>query len=72
MDGFYEELAEVLEEDEIAAEVEMDDLEEWDSLGVLSVIAMIDSKFGVMISSEEIADVVTAGDLERLVREKKG
>lgn len=70
MDDFYENLAEILDVDEVKAEDELDDFENWDSLGILEIIVMIDEKYGVTIDGKEVKPLTTAGDLEKLVKTK--
>ena len=53
------------------AEDVLKDFESWDSLAVLSVLAMADSKYGVSIKADEIRAIVTAGELANLVESKK-
>jgi acyl carrier protein len=68
---FYVKLAEILDVDEIQPESILKDFDEWDSLAVLSVLAMADSKYGVTIRADEIRTVNTAADLAQLVAAKK-
>lgn len=39
------------------------DFEEWDSLGVLNFIAMLDEKYGIQIEGHELKELVTVEDL---------
>ena len=55
MEQFLEQLIEVLERDAIDATDEFRDYEEWDSLAYLSVIAMIDDNYDIVIPAEEFA-----------------
>jgi len=71
MENFYAELAELMEVDEVHRDDELEDYENWDSLGILEVIAMIDEKYGVTIDSKEVKGLVTVGDLEDLIQSKK-
>ncbi len=68
---FYQRLAEILDVEEVKAEDTLKDFDEWDSLSVLSVLAMADSKYGVAIRAEDIRSVVTAADLAGLVEAKQ-
>jgi acyl carrier protein len=68
---FYQRLAEILDVEEVKAEDTLKDFDEWDSLSVLSVLAMADSKYGIAIRAEEIRSVVTAADLAGLVEAKQ-
>jgi acyl carrier protein len=57
MEQFLEQLIEVLERDAIDAGDEFRDYEEWDSLAYLSVIAMIDDNYDMVIPGEEFANL---------------
>ena len=67
---FYKTLAETLDVEEVKPENVLKDFAEWDSLAVLSVLALADSKYGVTIRPEEIRSVVTAADLAKLIEAK--
>jgi len=66
-DDFVNELKETLEieeeEQEITLETNLKDLEEYDSLSVLSIIAMIDKNFGKQLSAQQFADINTVRNL---------
>lgn len=47
------------------------ELDEWDSLQALSLIAMIDSEYGVQISAEELRNSKTLNDLFQIILKKK-
>jgi len=68
---FYEQLAKILDIEEVKPEEILKDFEAWDSLAILSVLAMADSTYGVAIKAEEIRSVVTAAELANLVEAKK-
>jgi len=68
---FYEQLAKILDIEEVKPEDILKDFEAWDSLAILSVLAMADSTYGVAIKAEEIRSVVTAAELANLVEAKK-
>jgi acyl carrier protein len=68
---FYEQLAKILDLEEVKPENVLIDFEAWDSLSVLSVLAMADAKYGASIKAEEIRSVVTAADLSDLVASKQ-
>ncbi len=63
VEKFCEKLADILETDEVKLENVLKDFEEWDSLSVLSIIAMIDSDYGVTIFAKNIMKLKTAKDL---------
>ncbi len=55
------------EDQEITVNTYLKDLEEYDSLGVLSIIAMIDKNFGKQIPSPDFAKVTTVNSLKDLI-----
>ncbi|MGD0088181.1 MAG: acyl carrier protein [Verrucomicrobiota bacterium] len=67
---FYEQMAQILDTDEVNPDNVLKDFETWDSLAVLSVMAMADSKFGVAIKADEMRSAVTVADLEKMVEGK--
>jgi len=68
---FIDELKDALEiedeDQEITIETNLKDLEEYDSLSVLSIIAMIDKNFGKQIPSTDFAKVTTVSSLMELI-----
>lgn len=61
IDGLREALE--LEEKEIKMEDDFRNYDEWNSLGQLSLIAMLDENFEVTIEEEVFKKLVTVGDL---------
>jgi acyl carrier protein len=72
MDGFYEKIAEILEVDAINASDVLADFPEWDSLSVLSAIAMISADYGVNLTAANLRGVATAQALRDLVAGRRG
>lgn len=68
---FYKQLAAILDIEEIKPENVLKDYEQWDSLAILSVLAMADSKYRITIRADEIRQVITAADLAALVEAKQ-
>jgi len=68
---FIKELKEALEiedeDQEITLETNLKDLEEYDSLSVLSIIAMTDENFGKQISSIDFIKITTIKSLMELI-----
>ena len=60
---FLEELANILDVDTVDENANLRDYESWDSLAILSIVAMADSKFGFTLSFPEVKTLVTAPDL---------
>lgn len=71
MHKFYADLAELLEVDEVDPDIELDRYENWDSLTILSLIAMLDSDFGVSMTAKDIAVYKTAAELYAELQNKK-
>lgn len=73
MSEFYEGLAEILEVDanEISANLELDE-GSWDSLAVVSTIALIDDVYDVTVHPNALGDCKTVGDIEALIAAERG
>ncbi len=65
-------LAEVFNEprDNITPETKRDDIDSWDSLGVLTLMADLDEKFDLVLSDQEMRPMQTIGDILSLLRER--
>jgi len=64
---FYLKLAEILDIETVKPEDALTNFDAWDSLSMLSVLALADTKYGVTIRPEDLRAAVTAADLARLV-----
>lgn len=51
------------EDTKLSANTVLNDLEEYDSLGVLSIISLIDEEFGKKITANDLEKISTVGDL---------
>nr|WP_326166508.1 acyl carrier protein [uncultured Oscillibacter sp.] len=51
------------EEGALRPETPLDDVEEWDSITMLSLIAMLDEEFGKTISGKELKALRTVADI---------
>jgi len=73
-EDFIDELKETLEiedeDQEITLETNLKELEEYDSLSVLSIIAMIDKNFGKQIPSKDFARITTVKSLMDIIGEE--
>ena len=49
---FYQRLAEILDVEDVQPENVLKDFDGWDSLAILSVLAMADAKYGVSIKAD--------------------
>lgn len=71
MDEFLKKVAETLEVPEVKPGDDLKSFPQWDSLAVLSVIAMLDANYCVNLRAADFAQVQTAADLWKLVESKK-
>lgn len=72
--NFIENFRMILDEPDstsISYETKFKELDEWDSLTRLSLIAMVDQKYNVKISSDDIKKVNNLQELENLIKIKK-
>ncbi|HPQ38602.1 MAG TPA: acyl carrier protein [Synergistaceae bacterium] len=65
-------LAETLDTDEeiLTPAKELEQLEEWDSMGIISVIAMLDKKYGVQLKADQIQALKSVGDILNLMEKQ--
>lgn len=70
---FLKKFAEVLEvEDrELSLNDKFREYDEWDSLAFLSVIAMIDEEYDVLIEGKDFKNLETLGDILNAIKERK-
>lgn len=71
MENLYEQLAELLEVDNVKSEEILSEFECWDSLTQLSIIALASENYNVIITASEIKDACTIGGLEKLIISKQ-
>ena len=43
----------------------------WDSLAIISTIALVDQKFDIMLGGQDLANCKTVSDIEALIRAKQ-
>lgn len=67
MNEFYEGMAEILEIEpsEIRPDLSLEEVS-WDSLAVVSTIALVDDVYGVTLNPNALAECSTIADIERL------
>lgn len=63
-------VAEVFETpaDKIRPETKRDEIDAWDSLGILTLIARMDEDFQVLLTEEEIQELRSVGDIVEVLR----
>lgn len=52
---------------EVTADMRRDDIEAWDSLSHLRLITAIEGEFGATFTMDEIAQLQTPGDMQRII-----
>jgi len=71
MEILTEQMLEIFEVDEITPDIILRDLELWDSLSVISLLAVLDESYGINIEATELAEVVTVSDLFAFVEQRR-
>ena len=71
MNEFLAKLAEIIDEKVVKDNDVLADFPAWDSLSVLSTIALVDSKYHVNLRAPDFKEVRTAGDLWNLVQSRQ-
>ncbi len=71
MDEFLKKMAAVLEVEAVQETDVLESFPQWDSLSVLSTIAMLDASYSVNLHASDVQAAVTAGDLWRVAESKK-
>ena len=67
---FYEKLSDIFEE-EITDETILKDLDAYDSLSILSIVAMCDKDYNFTATASEIRALVTVDDLKAFIESRK-
>jgi len=73
LQNFIEDFASEFEDTEIeefAADTKYRELDEWDSLLGLSIIGMVNNKYGVKVTGEEVKNAGTIEGLFNIVKSK--
>ena len=70
MGNFNELITDILEVDEVKMNEELASFEAWDSLTILSIIALADETYNVSLTADEINDSKTVGGLKDMIKNK--
>ena len=70
MKNFETSISEILEVESIEMSDELESYDAWDSLTILSIIALCDSEYNVVLSAEEIENSETINGLKELINSK--
>lgn len=74
MNEFYEGMAEIFEvnPEKISSDFELHSgVSAWDSLAIVSTIALVDDCFGVMLEGKALIKCITISDIETLIAAAK-
>jgi len=71
MNDFLKSIASILEVEAIKESDDLKAFPQWDSLAVLSVIAMLDANYGVNLRAVDFTPINSVGDLWNLVQARK-
>ena len=71
MENFYNEIAELLEVDSVSGVETLDSFKCWDSLTILSIIALADDSYGLTLAAAEVSEAKTVDGLKNLFVSKK-
>ena len=68
MNEFIEKFKDALDiEGEFDINVELEEFEEWDSMGYISVMSMLDEEYGKEVNANQLKDCKTLADLYELI-----
>ena len=71
MNDFLKSIAGILEVESVKETDDLKGFPQWDSLAVLSVIAMLDANYGVNLRAADFAPLNSVGELWNLVQSRK-
>ena len=71
MEEFITKIKELLEVEYIELQDKLESFECWDSLTILSIIALVDELYKVQISADDVENSITIGGLKELIEIRK-
>jgi acyl carrier protein len=71
MNEFLKKIAEILEVESVNSADDLRAFPQWDSLAVLSVIAMLDANYGVNLRAADLQEASSVGALWETVQSRK-
>ena len=71
MEQFKEKLRDIFEVSSISNNDVIKDFDSWDSLTLLSLIAVVDSEFDIQINAIFFEEIITIGDLLEYISKNK-
>ena len=70
MENFDIEIAEILEVDTVKADDQLTSFDCWDSLTILSIIALASENYKITLNAAEVVAAATIGGLKELIQAK--
>ncbi len=71
MENFLKNIRNILDtEQELKPETRLDSIEEWDSLSVVSTLAMVNVEYGKIMKMSDFKEAVTFQDLYDIINKK--
>jgi acyl carrier protein len=71
-DEFLNEMVELLElDDELGVETNLKELDEFDSLAIMGIIAFVDENFDVKLTGQQLAEITSVKSLMDLIGSDK-
>lgn len=70
MEKFNEKLLDIFEVESISDDNFIEDFDAWDSLTLLSLIAVVDSDYNLQINESTFDDIKTIGQLKKYIQER--
>ena len=70
MENFKPKIAELLEVEKVELDDELESFDSWDSLTILSIIAMADENYKVTLSEDDVRNSLTVGELQELIKSR--
>ena len=70
MDNFKSQIALILEVESVDLNDELESFEFWDSLTILSIIALASETYKVEVTADDVKESLTVGGLQDLIRSR--
>jgi acyl carrier protein len=64
-------MVEIFEIDDVQSDDVLREYELWDSLSVISLLAVLDEHYGINIEADDLAEIETAGELMSFVEQRR-
>ncbi len=71
MEHLKNQMVEIFEIDDVQSDDVLREYELWDSLSVISLLAVLDEHYGINIEADDLAEIETAGELMSFVEQRR-